>query len=333
MPRVQATHLRAVVSILIGAGALAAASSAQALNGYLTDWRDAYPNSTSDDASCQLCHGSSTDTLNAYGRDLCVNGINFVAIEGDDSDTDPTGSDNLTEIDASTQPGWSSDGQNPLYDAGGNCALVASNADVPGNVPQPYDPVVGGDPIADAAGPYDGLVGELVTFDGTGSSDDGTIVAYAWDFGDGSSGSGEVTDHVYGAEGTYTVTLTVTDNDGNTASDQTTATIADPGALDLDIAQFRVSKNVRLGRDVKITLVIQNNGNIDAPGTATVTGVQGGVEVFSETKEVFDGVGNGKTTFDFGPYTPGATGQIVWTVTVEDGDADPDEDTATTNVR
>lgn len=60
------------------------------------------------------------------------------------------------------------------------------------------------------------------TFDASGSSDpDGTIVDYAWDFGDGATSSG-ATDtgpvHVYVGAGTYTATLTVTDNDGLTAT-------------------------------------------------------------------------------------------------------------------
>jgi hypothetical protein len=41
------------------------------------------------------------------------------------------------------------------------------------------------DPIADANGPYEGFVGDLISFDGTGSYDpDGTIVSYEWDFDD-----------------------------------------------------------------------------------------------------------------------------------------------------
>jgi len=66
--------------------------------------------------------------------------------------------------------------------------------------------------------------GESVSFDASGSSDpDGTIVNYIWDFGDGNTGAGKTATHSYDSEGTYTVTLTVEDNDENTAD--TTRTI------------------------------------------------------------------------------------------------------------
>ena len=55
------------------------------------------------------------------------------------------------------------------------------------------------------------------SFDGSGSSDaDGTIASYAWDFGDGSTGTGMKPSHTYAAAGDYTVTLTVTDDGGAT---------------------------------------------------------------------------------------------------------------------
>jgi PKD repeat protein len=53
------------------------------------------------------------------------------------------------------------------------------------------------------------------SFDASGSTDpDGTIVNYAWNFGDGNNGSGVTALHTYSAYGTYEVQLTVTDNEG-----------------------------------------------------------------------------------------------------------------------
>lgn len=90
-----------------------------------------------------------------------------------------------------------------------------------------------GSPISDPGGPYTGVAGTAVSFDGTGSSDTGgTIVAYDWDFGDGNSGTGSNPSHTYSAEGQYTVTLTVTDDDTLTGIASTTATI-DPAAQNI----------------------------------------------------------------------------------------------------
>lgn len=55
------------------------------------------------------------------------------------------------------------------------------------------------------------------TFDATDSDDPGgSITTWAWDFGDGGSGSGVNAQHTYTAGGTYSVKLTVTDNRGAT---------------------------------------------------------------------------------------------------------------------
>lgn len=57
-------------------------------------------------------------------------------------------------------------------------------------------------------------VGASIEFDGATSSDpDGSILSYAWDFGDGNRASGIETNHVYQFPGRYEVTLTVTDDD------------------------------------------------------------------------------------------------------------------------
>jgi PKD repeat protein len=58
-----------------------------------------------------------------------------------------------------------------------------------------------------------------VTFDASLSTDsDGRIVSYAWNFGDGSQGSGALVKHDYSSDGSYTVTLTVTDDRSQSAS-------------------------------------------------------------------------------------------------------------------
>ena len=88
-------------------------------------------------------------------------------------------------------------------------------------------------PVADANGPYTGVVGVPVVFDGTGSYDaDGRIESYKWDFDD----DGEFDDAV-GAKPSKTwdaaysgvVSLKVMDNDGLTGTDSTNLRIDAPG--------------------------------------------------------------------------------------------------------
>ena len=82
-------------------------------------------------------------------------------------------------------------------------------------------------PVANAGGPYVGTVGSPVRFYGLASDDpDGSITRYVWSFGDGSVGAGSSPSHTYTTAGTFTVNLTVTDNDGLTDSDMTAAVIA-----------------------------------------------------------------------------------------------------------
>jgi len=83
-------------------------------------------------------------------------------------------------------------------------------------------------PVASFAySPIEPVKGEVVTFDASSSYDsDGTIQSYSWNLGDGTSDSGMIVTHAYSAEGTYTVTLTVTDNDALTGSATAYVTVA-----------------------------------------------------------------------------------------------------------
>jgi len=112
-----------------------------------------------------------------------------------------------------------------VTDNGGATATATTMANVSGGG--------GGNmsPIAVPSGPYGGVAGTPVLFDGTGSHDnDGSIATYSWNFGDGGTGSGASPTHTYAAAGTYTVSLTVTDNQGATGSASTSANISGGGA-------------------------------------------------------------------------------------------------------
>jgi hypothetical protein len=63
--------------------------------------------------------------------------------------------------------------------------------------------------------PVDPQVNQTISFDASGCTDsDGTIVSYSWIFGDGHMSQLQTPTHTYNQEGSYTVMLTVIDNDG-----------------------------------------------------------------------------------------------------------------------
>jgi PKD repeat protein len=72
--------------------------------------------------------------------------------------------------------------------------------------------VVDHPPVANAGAAATGTEGTAVSFDGSASSDaDSDALTFAWDFGDGQSGTGATPTHVYADNGTYAVKLTVSD--------------------------------------------------------------------------------------------------------------------------
>jgi chitodextrinase len=77
-----------------------------------------------------------------------------------------------------------------------------------------------------SASPTSGLAPLTVFFNGAGSFDpDGAVVSYAWDFGDGTTGSGPTVSHTYAGRGNYSAKLTVTDTQGATGSATVTITV------------------------------------------------------------------------------------------------------------
>jgi PKD repeat protein len=80
------------------------------------------------------------------------------------------------------------------------------------------------EPIANAGGPYTGNRTQPIALDGSGSSDpDDDPLTYAWNFGDGATGTGPSPTHTYATLGPFTVTLVV--SDGFTSSPPATTTV------------------------------------------------------------------------------------------------------------
>jgi PKD repeat protein len=98
-------------------------------------------------------------------------------------------------------------------------------------------------------------------FDASGSSDpDGSIASYAWNFGDGGTASGVTASYTYASGDTYTVSLTVTDNEGATDTETKSVTVSAGGGGTMHVSAItmwytRAGKNYVVY--TKVTIVDQ----------------------------------------------------------------------------
>ena len=119
---------------------------------------------------------------------------------------------------------------------------------------------VDGIPTAVISGPSTGFTNQALTFNAGQSSDDGNITSYAWSFGDGGTATGSIVTHTYLSAGTFTVILTVTDNNNLTDTDTFTVTITDQTSSGGQSSSSRRggSSRSRDRHEVRITDVIMD---------------------------------------------------------------------------
>ncbi|MBN2495811.1 MAG: right-handed parallel beta-helix repeat-containing protein [Deltaproteobacteria bacterium] len=121
-------------------------------------------------------------------------------------------------------------------------------------------------PVADAgaASVYED-VGVDIPFNGSASHDpDGSVVRWDWDFGNGDRASGQAVEYQYPSSGDYTVTLTVTDDDGSTDNDTLVAHIL--GSVDTQpptIVHVPVADGQPESQAVQISAEVTDNMGLD----------------------------------------------------------------------
>ncbi len=129
------------------------------------------------------------------------------------------------------------------------------------------------------ATPNPAAPGQAVTLDASSSTHgrpDRTIVSYAWDFGDGSTANGVTVSHAYGLFGTYTATLTVTDNNvpPRTATTSVVVNVNQGNAPPVAVADSGTTNEDSI-LSVSAPGVLANDTDADPGDTKVVSAVNG----------------------------------------------------------
>lgn len=190
-------------------------------------------------------------------------------------------------------------------------------------------------------------VEETVYFNAAASTDsDGTIVSYEWDFGDGSTGTGQKTEHRYNKAGAYAVVLVVRDNSGNHGTANQAVTVqagSDPTAsFEYSPANPVVNQDIHFDAsassdpDGTIQSYSWNLGDGSTASGRTITHRYAGAGQYTVVLVVTDNSGNTGTTdksitvtggqaptarFSYSPQNP-ISGDTVYFNSTQSSDSD-----------
>jgi hypothetical protein len=155
------------------------------------------------------------------------------------------------------------------YASGGTHNITLTLVDPMGNIGSTTHAVTTG--LSPSAAFSSSVSGASVTLNAGGSTDPnsgGTITSYAWNFGDGHTGTGAAPTHAYVKGGNQTVTLAVTDSTGHQAIVSHTVTVASA------IGKVKVNSKNGAGATIAVSVNaagklsgIGKSKNVPGPGT------------------------------------------------------------------
>jgi PKD repeat protein len=150
-----------------------------------------------------------------------------------------------------------------------------------------------------------------VRFDASATTDESVVCldacTYGWTFGDGSTGTGRITSHTFTLPGTYTVTLTVTDSAGTSASTVSTVTVSDVAVPTVTLAvdpsppladqpaTFTATTTVATGHGISSYAWTWGDGNSQTTSAPTVTKAYSEVGTYVPSVTVTDDLGQTAT--------------------------------------